>query len=109
MKLISAFSIALLFTSSLVAGRSYQKIAVDAQPVSQETSAPEISDFEKAVEIIKKYETLHKPSHYPLWVILQGPPWREVPPWKDFDRKGGGCAASQGFAEELRDVQFVWS
>lgn len=66
MKLISAFSIALLFTSSLVAGRSYQKIAVDAQPVSQETSAPEISDFEKAVEIIKKYETLHKPSHWPL-------------------------------------------
>ena len=25
-----------------------------------------ISDFEKAVEIIKKYETLHQPKHWPL-------------------------------------------
>ncbi len=27
---------------------------------------PEISPFEEAVEIIKKYETLHKPKHWPL-------------------------------------------
>lgn len=66
MKLVSAISIALLFTSSLVAGRGYQKIAVNAQPVKQETAATEISDFEKAVEIIKKYETLHAPKHWPL-------------------------------------------
>lgn len=33
-------------------------------PEPEETSP--LSDFEKAVEIIKKYEGLHQPKHYPL-------------------------------------------
>lgn len=66
MKLVSAISITLLFASSLVAGRGYQKIALTDQPAKQESAAPEVSDFDTAVEIIKKYETLHKPKHWPL-------------------------------------------
>lgn len=66
MKLFSAVSIALLFTSSLVAGRGYQKIDENAQPVSRATVVAEVSDFDKAVEIIKKYEGLHNPKHWPL-------------------------------------------
>ena len=37
---------------------------------NEESDQPEmeaaISDFEKAVQIIKKYETLHQPKHWPL-------------------------------------------
>ncbi len=32
----------------------------------KEVEEEEISDFEKAVQIIKKYETLHQPKHWPL-------------------------------------------
>lgn len=32
------------------------------EPLSEET----LSDFEKAVSIIKKYETIHQPKHWPL-------------------------------------------
>lgn len=31
-----------------------------------EIEETELSDFEKAVQIIKKYETLHQPKHWPL-------------------------------------------
>lgn len=37
---------------------------VDAPHLQPEQ--PEISPFEEAVEIIKKYETLHQPKHWPL-------------------------------------------
>lgn len=66
MKLFSAISIALLFSSSLIAGRGYQKIAVNEPAAQQQVAVSEVSDFEKAVEIIKKYETLHSARHWPL-------------------------------------------
>lgn len=36
------------------------------QSAGNETLQEQLSDFEKAVEIIKKYETLHQPKHWPL-------------------------------------------
>lgn len=66
MKLFSAISIALLFSSSIIAGRGYQKIAVNEPAAEQQVAVSEVSDFEKAVEIIKKYETLHSARHWPL-------------------------------------------
>lgn len=65
MKLISAISLALLAIStfpllnvSLSLAQREDSMALDA--------VEEISDFEKAVEIIKKYEGLHQPKHWPL-------------------------------------------
>lgn len=65
MKLISAISLALLAIStfpllnvSMSLAQSEDSTALDA--------VEEISDFEKAVEIIKKYEGLHQPRHWPL-------------------------------------------
>ncbi len=66
MKLFSAISIAFLFSSSLIAGRGYQKIAVNEPSAKQQVAVSEVSDFDKAVEIIKKYETLHSARHWPL-------------------------------------------
>lgn len=34
--------------------------------ISPDAESPAVDPFEKAVEIIKKYETLHKPRHWPL-------------------------------------------
>ena len=38
----------------------------DTGAIVEQTIVPEVSYFDKAVEIIKKYETLHKPAHWPL-------------------------------------------
>lgn len=35
-------------------------------PVQADTASPAVDPFEKAVELIKKYETLHQPRHWPL-------------------------------------------
>lgn len=42
------------------------EITVSGQPEESADLQPEISDFDKAVEIIKKYEGLHQPRHWPL-------------------------------------------
>lgn len=64
MKLISAISIGLIAVSSLFASKGYTGIA--SSTGGSEDKIEELSDFEKAVRIIKKYETLHQPKHYPL-------------------------------------------
>lgn len=67
MKVLSAISIAILAVSSLFATRGYYKtpsLISDNNVVTEQKE--EISDFEKAVQIIKKYETLHQPKHYPF-------------------------------------------
>lgn len=53
---------------SLFATRSDYKIALNEEQIKTATitAEPEISDFEKAVQLIKKYEGLHQPKHYPL-------------------------------------------
>lgn len=50
-----------LFMPSKSAGN----IAVTAE-ASPTVPEPEVSPFEQAVEIIKKYEGLHSPKHWPL-------------------------------------------
>lgn len=67
MKVLSAISIAILAASSLFATRGYYKtpsLISDNNVVTEQKE--ELSDFEKAVQIIKKYETLHQPKHYPF-------------------------------------------
>lgn len=66
-------------------------LAMNSQPHSNETA--ELSDFEKAVEIIKKYETLHQPRHWPL--VGYG---HKVLPGESFSRSK---AMNQAEAEEL--------
>lgn len=51
-------------------------------PVVAATAPPVVSKFEKAVEIIKKYETLHQPKHWPL--VGYG---HKVLPGEKFSRK----------------------
>lgn len=64
MKLLTAITIGLLSVSSLLANRNYTNfLAKDNLTVTEKKKG---SDFEKAVEIIKKYETLHKPGHWPF-------------------------------------------
>lgn len=66
MKLISAISIAMVAVSSLFAMKGFYGLATydTEQPVSAEELAA--ADFEKAVQIIKKYEGMHQPKHWPL-------------------------------------------
>lgn len=53
--------------SALFASEGHYQFAQAKPPTEAETLAKEeISDFEKAVQIIKKYETLHQPKHWPL-------------------------------------------
>lgn len=66
MKKITAISILLIALSSFpfmnrITGNLAQ---TDTTPAVEETE--EISDFEEAVRIIKKYEGLHQPRHWPL-------------------------------------------
>lgn len=67
MKILTAITIALLALGILTPGSVYTRIA-EASPAEEEqtSAAEEISDFEKAVAIIKKYEGMHQPRHYPL-------------------------------------------
>lgn len=64
MKLITAISIGLIAVSSLFA--SQMQLSPTTSDSSPGEEVEELSDFEKAVQIIKKYETLHQPKHYPL-------------------------------------------
>lgn len=65
MKLISAISVALMAISSLwIAGGSPRLSLQD--DTEKETQTEEVSDFDQAVAIIKKYEGLHQPKHWPL-------------------------------------------
>lgn len=66
MKLISAISIAMLALSSLFTTRSFRNIAQNVKTEENAAVTEEITDFEKAVEIIKKYEGLHSSRHWPL-------------------------------------------
>ena len=66
MKVISAISIAMLALGTLFTSRGYSGLTQQKEVISEETVNEEISDFEKAVQIIKKYETLPQPRHYPL-------------------------------------------
>lgn len=50
--------------TGIFANRGYSSLAQAKPEKTQATE--EISDFEKAVQIIKKYEGLHQPKHYPL-------------------------------------------
>lgn len=65
MKLISAISIALMAVSSLFGMKGlYGRLS--ATNDSAATESESISDFEKAIQIIKKYEGMHQPRHWPF-------------------------------------------
>ncbi|MBD5205840.1 MAG: lysozyme [Bacteroidales bacterium] len=68
MKLLSAITIAAMALSSLLASKSNFSIVNNnaEQQTITTTADKEVSDFEKAVALIKKYEGLHQPKHYPL-------------------------------------------
>lgn len=55
----------ILVATSLLSGR-VNKLTAQNQTELLNNPANQISDFDKAVEIIKKYETLHQPKHWPL-------------------------------------------
>lgn len=80
MKLISAITIAMMAVSSLFATQGHFRLAQNSESTVVEKE--EISDFEKAVQIIKKYETLHQPRHWPL--VGYG---HKVLPGEKFSRK----------------------
>lgn len=68
MKLLSAITTAVLAFSSLFANQAHfptTRIAANEQ-TEKTTTTQEINDFDKAVALIKKYEGLHQPKHYPL-------------------------------------------
>lgn len=65
MKLISAITTGLVVVSSLFAFQGFEGLASAISGKTTKTEQ-EISDFEKAVQIIKKYETLHQPRHWPF-------------------------------------------
>lgn len=68
MKLLSAITIAVLAISSLFASQAHfptTKFAA-AEQTEMASANQQISDFDKAVALIKKYEGLHQPKHYPL-------------------------------------------
>lgn len=62
----------LLYTWLLMLGLSgffslrSDRLVAQAHPQQETAETEELSDFEKAVQIIKKYETLHQPRHWPL-------------------------------------------
>ena len=65
MKLISAISIAILAVGSLFSTQGGFSFATNITSAEEQTEDA-ISDFEKAVQIIKKYETMHQPKHWPF-------------------------------------------
>lgn len=69
MKLISAITVAIMAAGSFLGSKGNFKFADNVSSTEKteiETIKSEESDFEKAVKIIKKYEGLHQPRHYPL-------------------------------------------
>ncbi|MDE7180119.1 MAG: hypothetical protein K2N88_02845 [Muribaculaceae bacterium] len=67
MKLLSAITIAALAVGSLLVGKA-NVTSISGEPDNRlvSTTISTNPDFEKAVELIKKYEGLHQPKHYPL-------------------------------------------
>lgn len=65
MKILLYAGLTLMIMLGIVSNRSDRFLA-DNQLPEENTEATELSDFEKAVEIIKKYEGLHQPKHWPL-------------------------------------------
>lgn len=63
MKVLLSFAIALMSVFSLIQIPDYNGIS---QTKSTTRASQNSADFEKAVEIIKKYEGLHQPRHWPL-------------------------------------------
>lgn len=66
MKLISAISIALMAVSSLFGMKGLYGLGLNSPDDSEATEGETVSDFEKAVQIIKKYEGMHQPKHWPF-------------------------------------------
>lgn len=62
MNIISAISTGIIALCSVIGLQSYTLSAASGNQNSKENE----SDFEKAVQIIKKYETMHKPKHWPF-------------------------------------------
>lgn len=63
MKIISALATGIIAIGSLFGIQNYSLLAASS---GTNTAQKEESDFEKAVRIIKKYETIHKPKHWPF-------------------------------------------
>lgn len=63
MKIISALATGIIAIGSLFGIQNYSLLAASS---GTNTVQEEQSDFEKAVGIIKKYETIHKPKHWPF-------------------------------------------
>lgn len=70
-----------------------RRLLLAQNQLSEETADEALSDFDRAVEIIKKYETLHQPKHWPL--VGYG---HKVLPGEKFDRTK---TMGQKQAEEL--------
>lgn len=78
MRITSALSITFFALCSIMSPRLFSGITLNTKNapiekesieiVKEEKNVPveEITDFEKAVQLIKKYEGLHQPRHYPL-------------------------------------------
>ncbi|MDE7402060.1 MAG: hypothetical protein K2M87_01460 [Muribaculaceae bacterium] len=70
MKIISAITIAYMGLASLFGDRPTVATSTESSRLGTETEietqAERVNDFEKAVELIKKYETLHQARHWPL-------------------------------------------
>lgn len=68
MKLLSAITVAFVAINSFLGGGNYSNLSQtkETETIKKEAETAELSDFEKAVQIIKKYEGLHQPKHYPL-------------------------------------------
>lgn len=66
MKLISAISIALMAVSSLFGMKGLYGLSLNSPEDSAAAESETVSDFEKAVQIIKKYEGMHQPKHWPF-------------------------------------------
>lgn len=79
-------------TLGVIPGR-INSLLCQAQPPVENAGEENLSDFDKAVEIIKKYETLHQPRHWPL--VGYG---HKVLPGEKFSRTK---AMGQKEAEEL--------
>lgn len=92
MKLLLYAGLTLMIMLGIVSNRSDRFLA-DNQLPEENTEPMELSDFEKAVEIIKKYEGLHQPKHWPL--VGYG---HKVLPGEKFSRTK---AMNQVQAEEL--------
>lgn len=65
MKVILSAVIAFISLFGILNYQGYTGIAQNKKETEKLTGQPS-SDFEKAVEIIKKYEGLHQPKHWPL-------------------------------------------